>query len=92
MIKIRHDFLCPHCSEHICAKNTAIAIIVSVSFWWLIFSPLMIIYVKGDLAFVLDLTVGAVLAYLIFASILKLEKKMNKPKTETTTERSGHTE
>jgi predicted RNA-binding Zn-ribbon protein involved in translation (DUF1610 family) len=74
--KIRSEFSCPHCKAEIKTRNYTSAFIIAVIFWAFIFSPVITIMLNGkDTAMLVDMTIGFLLAYLIFRSILKLEKR-----------------
>ena len=75
IMSIRTEFSCPHCNTRIRTKQFTLAFIAAVVFWTVIFSPAVTIFFNGKtIAMVLDLTVGTLLSYVIFRSILKLEK------------------
>ncbi len=57
-------------------KNFTLAFIVAVIFWSVVFSPLVTITFKGNIATVIDVVLGFMISGIIFRSILKLERKV----------------
>jgi hypothetical protein len=75
--KIRGEFSCPYCSARLKTKNYMLAFIAAVFFWAVIFSPIITIRFKGEImGLLLDMTIGFLVGYIIFRSLLKLEKIM----------------